>query len=394
MKYGFADRVRYFDSSAVRDILKVVNKGNVISFAGGLPDEGLFPVKAVDAAFHKAITLGNKALQYAETEGLLELREQLASRMLKKGINKDPDDILITSGSQQAIDLFSRVMFNPGDIILTENPTYLAALQVFSSYETTVIPVDSDEDGMIESDLEEKIKTHKPKCIYVVPTFSNPEGKVWSQDRREMLLKLAEQYHVVIMEDDPYGDIQFDPASMPQSLAAMDQGNEYVVYTSTISKTVVPAMRLGWITGPHQIIRLIAQAKQAADLHTNSISQHALMHLLNDYDLDAHIETIRSTYKERMEVMKRCLDEANIEGLTYLEPKGGMFFWVTLPAHMDPESLLPKAVENGVAFVPGQPFYVDDKKRSTLRLNFTNSSPELIEEGMKRLTKVLTAVHV
>lgn len=394
MKYGFADRVRYFDSSAVRDILKVVNKGDVISFAGGLPDEELFPVAAVDAAFHKAITSGNKALQYAETEGLLALREQLASRMLKKGINKDPDDILITSGSQQAIDLFSRVMFNTGDIILTENPTYLAALQVFSSYETTVIPVDSDEDGMIESDLEEKIKAYKPKCIYVVPTFSNPGGKVWSQQRREMLLALAEKYHVVIMEDDPYGDIQFDPASMPDSLAAMDKGNEYVIYTSTISKTVVPAMRLGWITGPHKIVRLIAQAKQAADLHTNSISQHALVHLLNDYDLDAHIETIRATYKERMLIMKRCLDEAKIEGLTYLEPKGGMFFWVALPDYMDPEALLPIAVEHGVAFVPGQPFYVDKKKRSTMRLNFTNSSPDLIEEGMKRLTAVLSTVNI
>lgn len=394
MKYGFADRVRFFDSSAVRDILKVVNKGDVISFAGGLPDEALFPVEAVDRAFHKAITSGNKSLQYAETEGLLELRSQLASRMLKKGIKKNPDDILITSGSQQAIDLFSRVMFNPGDVILTENPTYLAALQVFRSYETTVVAVDSDEDGMIESDLEKKIKTHKPKCIYVVPTFSNPKGKVWSQSRREMLLALAEKYHVVIMEDDPYGDIQFDPASMPDSLAAMDKGNEYVIYTSTISKTVVPAMRLGWITGPHQIVRLIAQAKQAADLHTNSISQHALVHLLNDYDLDAHIETIRATYKERMLIMKRCLDEAKIEGLTYLEPKGGMFFWVTLPDYMNPEALLPIAVENGVAFVPGQPFYVDKKKRSTMRLNFTNSSPELIEEGMKRLTAVLSTVHI
>ncbi|PXW90881.1 2-aminoadipate transaminase [Streptohalobacillus salinus] len=392
MKYGFADRVRYFDSSAVRDILKVVNKGDVISFAGGLPDEGLFPVDAVEKAFSKAIRSGNKALQYAETEGVMALRKQLAGRMSKKGIQRKAKDVLVTSGSQQAIDLFSRVMFNPGDVILTENPTYLAALQVFASYETQVIPVDSDVDGMIESDLEEKIKQHHPKCIYVVPTFSNPDGKVWSQARRDMLMKLAERYHVVIMEDDPYGDIQFDPASMPKSLAAMDTSNQYVVYTSTISKTVVPAMRIGWITGPHQIIRLIAQAKQAADLHTNSISQHALSHLLNDYDLDQHIETIRETYKGRMEIMKRRLDNANIEGLTYLEPKGGMFFWVTLPERYDPQALLEIAVAAGVAFVPGQPFYVGSKKRHTLRLNFTNATPDLIEEGMDRLVKVLKSV--
>jgi len=392
MKYGFADRVRYFDSSAVRDILKVVNKGDVISFAGGLPDEGLFPVDAVEKAFSKAIRSGNKALQYAETEGVMALRKQLAERMGKKGIERKAQDVLVTSGSQQAIDLFSRVMFNPGDVVLTENPTYLAALQVFASYETEVIPVQSDVDGMIETDLEEKIKHYKPKCIYVVPTFSNPDGKVWSEERRNMLMKLAERYHVVIMEDDPYGDIQFDPASMPKSLAAMDTSNQYVVYTSTISKTVVPAMRIGWITGPHQIIRLIAQAKQAADLHTNSISQHALSHLLNDYDLDQHIETIRETYKERMEIMKRRLDQANIAGLTYLEPKGGMFFWVTLPERYDPQALLEIAVAAGVAFVPGQPFYVDDQKRHTMRLNFTNASPALIEEGMDRLVKVLKSV--
>lgn len=393
MKYGFADRVRYFGSSAVRDILKIVNRGDVISFAGGLPDEALFPVDAVDNAFHKAIRSGNKALQYAETEGYLPLREQLSERMKKKGISKNPKDILITSGSQQAIDLFARIMFNPGDVVLTENPTYLAALQVFASYETEVIPVASDDDGMLEADLEEKIKLHNPKCIYVVPTFSNPEGKVWSDERRRMLLNLAEKYHVVIMEDDPYGDIQFDPATMPESIAAMDIDNEYVIYTSTISKTVVPAMRIGWVTGPHQVIRLIAQAKQAADLHTNSISQHALYHLMKDFDLDAHIETIRKTYKARMETMKKCLDEANIKGLTYLEPKGGMFFWVTLPEHLDPTALLDVAVDNGVAFVPGQPFYVGDKKQVTLRLNFTNATSELIEVGMERLVKVLTDNH-
>ncbi|WP_017473538.1 PLP-dependent aminotransferase family protein [Amphibacillus jilinensis] len=394
MEYGFADRVRYFDSSAVRDILKVVNKGNVISFAGGLPDEGLFPVEAVEQAFSKAIRSGNKALQYAETEGLLPLREQLSARMNRKGIIRSAEDILITSGSQQAIDLFSRVMFNPGDVILTEDPTYLAALQVFSSYETKVVAVASDHEGMIEEDLEEKIKRLKPKCIYVVPTFSNPDGKVWSEVRREMLVRLAKKYQVVIMEDDPYGDIQFDPATIPGSLAALDIDNTCVVYTSTISKTVVPAMRIGWITGPSPIIRLITQAKQAADLHTNSISQHALMHLFNDYDLDRHIETIRATYYERMLIMKRYLDEAQIPGLSYLEPKGGMFFWVTLPDHINPSTLLKVAVEQGVAFVPGRPFYISGEEQSTMRLNFTNASPDQIEVGMERLIKVLKLVHV
>ncbi|WP_226035546.1 PLP-dependent aminotransferase family protein [Aquibacillus saliphilus] len=388
MKYGFSQRVRYMKSSAVRDILKVVNQGDVISFAGGLPDESLFPVEAVRQAFDKAITSGNKALQYGETEGVMELREKLSERMANKNIHRSPEDILVTSGSQQAIDLFSRIMFNPGDIILTENPTYLAALQVFDSYEARIIPVDADEDGMIEEDLEEKIIRFKPKCIYVVPTYSNPGGKVWSLERRKKLLKLAQKYHVVIFEDDPYGDIQFDQEDSPPSIASMDN-NKFVMYTSTFSKTVVPAMRIGWIVGPHQIIRLMAQAKQATDLHTNSISQHALVHLLNDFNLDQHIQMIRQTYYERMLVMKGILDSVKNDQLSYMVPKGGMFFWVSMPSDVNTTELLKKAVDKGVAFVPGAPFYVSNPQENTMRLNFTNATPDLIKEGMERLVSVI-----
>lgn len=388
MKYGFSHRVRYLRSSAVRDILKVVNKGDVISFAGGLPDEGLFPVEAMQQAFNKALTSGNKALQYGETEGVLALREKLVERMERKGISRKVEDILVTSGSQQAIDLFARIMFNPGDIVLTENPTYLAALQVFSSYETNVIAVESDQDGMLEADLEEKIKTLKPKCIYVVPTYSNPGGKVWSLDRRKKLLRLAKKYHVVILEDDPYGDIQFEKKETPPSLASMDQ-NKYVLYTSTFSKTVAPALRIGWIVGPHQIIRLMAQAKQATDLHTNSISQHALVHLIEDFDLDGHIQLIRDTYYERMLIMKHLLDQVELEGMSYTEPKGGMFMWVNMPKHINTTKLLEKAVGKGVAFVPGAPFYVSDPEENTMRLNFTNANPQQIKLGMERLVSVI-----
>src|SRR5690606_38871690 len=290
MKYGFSEKVKYLKSSAVRDILKVINQGNIISFAGGLPEEKLFPTEAVSQAFHKAVTSNRKALQYGETEGVTELRQWLANRMNNKGINRSFEDILITSGSQQAIDLFSRVMFDQGDVILAENPTYLAALQVFESYGTKVVGVDSDEDGMVISDLEKKITKWKPKCIYVVPTFSNPTGKVWSLERRKQILQLAEKYHVVIFEDDPYGELKFSSGDVPPPIASLDKKG-LVLYTSTFSKTVVPAMRIGWIAGPHQIIRIMAQAKQATDLHTNSISQHALVHLVNDFDIDQHIET-------------------------------------------------------------------------------------------------------
>lgn len=388
MKYGFSERVRYLKSSAVRDILKVINQGDIISFAGGLPEEKLFPTEAVSNAFHKAITSNRKALQYGETEGVFELREWLAERMNRKGIERPAEDVLITSGSQQAIDLFSRVMFDEGDIILAENPTYLAALQVFESYGTKVIGVESDEHGMIISDLENKITKYKPKCIYVVPTFSNPTGKVWSLERRQQLLQLADKYHVLIFEDDPYGELKFDETEAPKPIAALDKKG-LVLYTSTFSKTVVPAMRIGWIAGPHQIIRIMAQAKQATDLHTNSISQHALVHLVHDFDIDQHIETIRATYYERMLVMRELLDQIEMEGLEYLEPKGGMFFWVKLPEGINTEAMLNEAVKEGVAYVPGAPFYVDNAKLNTLRMNFTNSEPAIIEEGMRRFVKVV-----
>lgn len=389
LKYAFAKRVRHLQSSAVRDILKVVNKSGVISFAGGLPDDSLFPVDAVKQAFEKTFQDGNKAFQYEETEGYGLLRDVLIERMKKKGIdNFNRDNILLTTGSQQAIDLFSRVFFSPGDIILTENPTYLAALQVFESYEAKVIPVDSDENGMDPADLKKKLKKYRPKCIYVVPTFSNPTGKVWSLERRKEILGLAQKHHVVIFEDDPYGDIQFNQEEDYTPMAALDNGKN-VVYTSTFSKTVVPALRTGWIIGPHQIIRIMSQAKQANDLHSNSLSHRALYHLCNDFDLDQHIKQLINVYQGRMNLMLNHLEKANIDGLNYVVPKGGMFFWIELDESINTTKLLDIAVEQGVAYVPGAPFYVGKGKQNTLRLNYTHSTPEKIETGMGILTDVI-----
>lgn len=389
MKYAFAKRVRHLQSSAVRDILKVVNKGNVISFAGGLPDDDLFPLEGIKEAFNKTFQMGKKSFQYIETEGYLPLREVLIERMKKKSINNyTAEDILLTTGSQQAIDLFSRVMFNRGDIILTESPTYLAALQVFESYEANVVPVESDEHGMLPEDLEQKLKIHKPKCIYVVPTFSNPAGKVWSMERRKKLVELAHKYHVIIFEDDPYGDIQFDHNQTYLPIASLDEGT-HVLYTSTFSKTAVPALRTGWIAGPHQIIRMMSQAKQANDLHSNSLSQQALYHLCQDFDLDGHIQKLIMVYHARMKIMLEELEKAKLPGLTYVVPKGGMFFWVELESGINTTELLKTAVERGVAYVPGAPFYVGDRKENTLRLNFTHSTPEKLKAGMEILTTVL-----
>ncbi|RBW67612.1 PLP-dependent aminotransferase family protein [Bacillus taeanensis] len=394
MKYAFAKRVQHLQSSAVRDILKVVNSGNVISFAGGLPDDDLFPVEAVEAAFSKTFQSGKKSFQYGLTEGYEPLREVLIERMGAKGIKAKLEEVMLTTGSQQAIDLFARIMFSPGDVVLTENPTYLAAVQVFQSYEVNIIPVESDEHGMIPEDLEYKMKKYMPKCVYVVPTFSNPSGKVWSLERRKLLLKLAKKKNVVIFEDDPYGELKFNPKETYTPIAALDNG-KHVLYTSTFSKTVVPALRTGWIKGPYQIIRMMAQAKQAADLHSNSLAHHALYHLCCDFDLNRHIATLQKEYFNRMKIMQNLLDQADLPGLSYIEPKGGMFFWVRLPEEINATELLNTAVENGVAYVPGAPFYVSNPEQNTIRLNFTHSTPDKLEQGMKTLVNVFqNAIHL
>lgn len=389
MNYPFANRIHHLQSSAVRDILKVVGANNVISFAGGLPDDELFPIEGIDEAFARVFETGKKSMQYIETEGYRPLREVIIDRMKKKSIHGfTADEVLLTTGSQQAIDLFSRIMFDSGDVVLTENPTYLSALQVFKSYEAEVVGVESDEFGMLPDDLEEKLKMFKPKCIYVVPTFSNPTGRVWSLERRKFLINMAHKYNVVVLEDDPYGDIQFKQNESYMPLAALDSG-KHVLYTSTFSKTAVPALRTGWIVGPYEVIRMMSQAKQANDLHSNSLSQQALYQLCCHFDLDGHVQNLIDVYHTRMKVMSRLLKEANIQDLKFVEPKGGMFLWLELADHLDTTNLLSEAVSRGVAYVPGAPFYASNPKLNSMRLNFTHATPDKIEKGMNILIDLL-----
>jgi 2-aminoadipate transaminase len=387
VSYSYAKRVQNIKSSAVRDILKVLDRQNMISFAGGLPSDELFPLDAVEAAFEKTFKGGKKSLQYGLTEGFTPLREIIVSLLAARKIETSVERILVTTGSQQAIDLFARTTVDPGDIVLTENPTYLAANQVFSSYEAKIIPVLSDDEGMDPEDLEKKIQEYKPKCIYVVPTFSNPLGRVWSLSRRKSALQIAKKYGVIIFEDDPYGELKFHLDEEYRPIASLDDGKN-VLYTSTFSKTVVPALRTGWVTGPSEIIHMMAQFKQAADLHSNSLSQQALYHLLTDFDLNNHIQEIRDEYKKRMLLMDEYLRKANIEGMSYIPPKGGMFLWLKLDPSINTTELLTKAVDQGVAYVPGAPFYVTDPEQNTLRLNFSHSSPEKIKEGIRILSRV------
>lgn len=389
MNYPFASRTQSFESSAVRDILKVTQQAHVISFAGGLPAEDIFPVEAVRTAYDKVFSSGNNALQYGLTEGFIPLREMIQTKMERKGITSSPENILVTTGSQQVIDLFSRIMLSEGDVVLTEDPTYLSALQVFHSYGAEVIAVHSDQEGMDPEDLKVKLEQYQPKFVYVIPTFSNPDGKVWSAERRRHLLDLCYQYNILILEDDPYGDIQFHDDDYYQPLASLDEQRTHVVYTSTFSKSVVPALRTGWVTGPIEIIQMMAKAKQMNDLHSSSLDQQALYYLLRDFDLDSHIQTIRREYYLRMTIMRDYLAKLGTDLFKCAEPKGGMFMWVEANEEINTTALLHQAVEKGVAFVPGAPFYVGQPRYNTFRLNFSHSSPERIQEGMDRLISVL-----
>ncbi|GIP38879.1 aminotransferase [Paenibacillus sp. J31TS4] len=393
MEYRFSESMKLFQSSAVRDILKLTQGRSIISFAGGLPAEELFPIEAVKNAAAAAFDQGKGALQYGLTEGYTPLREALAERMAAKGMNVTANEMILTTGSQQVIDLLTRVYIDPGDVILVQQPTYLAALQVFQARGAKVVSVAGDENGPDLEDTARKIAEYKPKMLYAVPTFSNPTGFVWSLDRREGILNLCTENDILLLEDDPYGELQYgSEETYPSifSLRGSAQGSP-VVYTSTFSKTVAPALRTGWAIGDPAVIRMMAQAKQAADLHSSTLDQQTLYQLLVSFDLDAHIRLIRRHYEDRMRLMTKLLGELDVPGLKWNEPKGGMFLWLQLPEGLKAETLMVKAVEEGVAFVPGSTFFADNPQYNTIRMNFTHSNPEEMKLGMERLERAMKA---
>lgn len=391
MEYRFSNHVQRLQSSAVRDILKLTQGKEIISFAGGLPAEELFPLDAIRDAANRVFQTGKNSLQYGLTEGYLPLREQLCVRMAQKDMHVSPDEMIITTGSQQAIDLVSRVLMNPGDVVLVENPTYLASLQVFGLSGLNVVPVESDKDGMIIEEAERLMKQHKPKMVYVVPTFGNPTGRVWSLERRKGLVELCRRYGVLVLEDDPYGEIKFDPNATYPTLFSLDgkAGGGHVIYTSTFSKTVAPALRTGWAIGPRQVIGNMAKAKQAADLHSSTLDQQTLDQLLRHFPLDDHIRTISQAYGERLQQMQTLLTQQSLKDVKWVEPKGGMFLWLELPEGLDSEALLRAAVRKNVAFVPGASFYAADPQRNKARLNFTYTTGERMAAGITRFAEAL-----
>lgn len=395
MKINYADMTNHLGSSAVRDILKITQGKDIISLAGGLPAEELFPAEAIREAYSRVLTGDPSALQYGLTEGYLPLREQIAARLGQQGIPVSSEEMILTTGSQQAIDLLCRILLDPGDTVLVEAPTYLAALQVLGSYRADIQVVKSDEEGLLPEHLEEQLRVHRPKLLYAVPTFNNPSGATWSRARREQVVELCRRYGVLMLEDNPYGEIRFDesPEAYPPTLAAIDRnlgGDTCVVYTGTFSKIVAPGLRTGWIIGPAGLVKMIARAKQAADLHSSTIDQRALHELLLTFDLEAHIRLVSREYKSRMKLLSAELASQSWQDTSFLEPRGGMFLWLSLPARIHTAELLPLAVEQGVAFVPGEVFYSEQPMKNTMRLNFTHTRPELLPLAVQRLTTALS----
>lgn len=396
-EYRYAHRTQKMGSSVIRELLKLTEQPDIISFAGGLPAPEVFPLKEFQDACNTVLAEhGGQALQYSTTEGYRPLREMIARHTSRYMVEVSADNILITSGSQQALDFVGRLFINRGDYIVVESPTYLGALQAWNAYGAQYIPVRTDENGMVVDELEAALRVG-PKFIYVLPNFQNPSGVTLSLERRRKLIEIADKYGVPIIEDDPYGQLRYEGEHIP-SLVSLDShfrgknGGAYsgnVIYLSTFSKLLAPGLRLAWVIAPEQVIRKLVMAKQAADLHTASFNQYVAYEVGKGGFLDEHVKVIRSVYKERRDVMLEMMEEMFPAEVHWTRPQGGMFLWGVLPEHMDAAEVLKIAIERKVAFVPGAAFHATPGGENTMRLNFSYSSPEIIREGITRLGTTL-----
>ncbi len=392
-EYRYAHRMQKMGSSVIRELLKFTEQPDIISFAGGLPAPDVFPLKQFREACNYVLDhYGPQALQYGTTEGYLPLREMIARHTARYSVEVKPDNILITSGSQQALDFLGRLFINRGDYIVVESPTYLGALQAWNAYGAQYIPVRADENGMVVDELEAALRIG-PKFIYVLPNFQNPSGSTLSLERRKQLVELADKYGVPIVEDDPYGQLRYEGDHIPSVVALDSQyrgpnGGHYsgnVIYLSTFSKLLAPGLRLAWIIAPPEVIRKLVMTKQAADLHTATFNQYVAYEVAKGGFLDEHVKTIRATYKERRDVMFEMMEGMFPPEVTWSRPLGGMFLWGILPKEMDAAEVLKVAIDRKVAFVPGEAFHPRGGGKNTMRINFSYSSPDTIREGITRL---------
>lgn len=384
-----AARSARMQSSAIREILKLTQQPDIISLAGGLPAPELFPLEAMqqasEAAFRK---YGPAALQYAPTEGVEPLRHLIAQTV---SFPVRSEQILITSGSQQGLHLVAKILLDPGDLVVVESPTYLGALQAFDAYEPEYLVVDSDEEGMVPASLEHVLSTApvRPKFIYIIPSFQNPSGTSLSDVRRKEIVAIAERHDVLLVEDDPYGQLVFD--GRPKApLRAFSES--HVLYLGSFSKVFAPGLRIGFVVAPAALLAYLVKAKQATDLQTGTLDQYLAVETFGLIDMEAHLARLRQVYGERSQALLGAIRKHLPAGTKFTEPTGGMFVWASLPGSLSSEACLPEAVARGVAFVPGAPFCVDGGGYSSMRLNFSNVPPAKLEEGVKRLADAIASM--
>lgn len=390
MKLNFAKRMSYIKASEIREILKVTEQEDVISFAGGLPAPELFPIEEINEVTQIVLNeAGTKALQYTTTEGYVPLREWISKRMNERlGTTFDKDNILITHGSQQGLDLSGKVFLDEGDVVLCESPTYLAAISAFKAYGCNFIEIPTDTDGMIMNILEKVLSNTKNiKLIYVIPTFQNPTGKTWSLERRKKLAELSAQFGIAVIEDNPYGELRFEGKPLPAIKSFDTVGN--ILCTGSFSKIFCPGFRIGWIAGDKDIIRKYVLVKQGTDLQCNTIAQMTISEYLKRYNIDKHIEKIIEIYKQRRDIAVKCIECYFPENIKFTHPEGGLFTWIELPETISARDILEKCLEKKIAFVPGGSFFPVEHKENTFRINYSNMPQDKIKKGLKILGEVL-----
>ncbi len=390
----FAQRLNNVETSAIRELFKLLGKPGIISFAGGFPDGAMFDVDGIREASATVLAQeSGPALQYGATEGYNPLREQLAAFMATKGVTGvTAEGLIVTTGSQQALDLVAKTLLDEGDVALVEAPTFLATIQCFRLYGPQVLGVPIDADGVQVDVLEDMIVKHRPKLVYIIPTFGNPSGAMLSLERRLRILALAVKYQTVVVEDDPYGDLYFGEAPPPSLLALSDRvpgSRDWLVHCGSLSKVLSPGLRVGWLIAPPALLQRATMCKQFSDAHTSTFAQATAAAYLRSGRMPATLAHVRSVYAQRAATMGAALQREFGDGLSFTQPKGGLFFWARLTGARgqlnDGATLARRAIEQGVAFVPGAPFFSDNPDPSTLRLSFATADVAKIEEGLQRL---------
>ncbi len=387
IKWQFARRAEQLQSSVIREILKITMRPDIISFAGGLPSPETFPVEHMKAAFDTVLSRqGKVALQYGPSDGYAPLREWIADSLSIDGVTITPDQVLMVSGSQQALDLLGKVLIEDHSKVLVETPSYLGALQAFSVYQPEFVSIPTDEFGLLPEEVE-KI-ADGARLLYALPNFQNPTGRTMSVERRFALVETCARLGLPLIEDDPYGALSYRGEPLPKMLTMNPSG---VIYLGSFSKVLTPGIRLGYVVAPVPLVRKLEQAKQAADLHTSQLTQMVVYEAIKDGFLAKHIPSIRTLYANQCQAMLDALTEFFPAGVTWNKPEGGMFIWVTLPEHIDGMQLLEESIAQNVAFVPGAPFYANEPQKNTLRLSFVTVPPEKIREGVAKLAKLIAA---